>query len=116
MLMGYKCEEHPVRPIFELCNILSSGKMRANDGKTVYNLWEGNTFSTSDLILYLGEDHLYRCYSNSMREAPEVFKFGNSTLTFPTYYFDLEIMQDEIGRRFQLSDIDPDACEMEDNE
>jgi hypothetical protein len=112
MFSGWREQGHSIRLIYELRNIVQSGKISAKlldvsdktlEGQTsrVWKVWKGDTFNVEDIIEYIEKDSLHQCYFDSMSIKDEN-RIGYNTITRKTYEFDVEKFFQQIDKKFAL--------------
>lgn len=110
MFSGWREQGHSIRPIYELRNIVQSGKIYAKlldvSDKTLegqsFRVWKGNTFNVKDIIEYIEKDSLHQCYFDSMRSIKNESRIGDITIIQKTYALDVEKFFQEIGKKFEV--------------
>jgi hypothetical protein len=97
LFSGWKEKGCCVRPIHELCNVISSGEIVVNQldsqGKSInlgyFKLWEGNCFSGRDLEKYIMSDSLHKPQFESMESVEGGVKIRSKTIIQKTFALDI---------------------------
>jgi hypothetical protein len=88
----------PVRPLYEMCNFIETGKMkvRASHGRDrevrvmTLKLWRGERFDPLDLVAYIEKSLLHEPRFNAMKPWAKTTCIREKTLTLETYLMDPE--------------------------
>lgn len=83
---GYKCNNHPVRQVHELLNLLKSGEIVVTDKK--YSIWKGLSFSVDDLVTYLEDGIVIKDMMDSLQLFERKFKIGSKNFSRNKYLID----------------------------
>lgn len=110
MFSGWREQGHNIRPIYELRNIIQSGKFSTNlldlPDKTLeklsFRVWKGDTFSVEYLIDYINGDSLHQCYFDSMISTKEEIRINNVTISKKTYALDVKKFLQEVVKKFEI--------------
>jgi hypothetical protein len=115
MFSGLREQGHSVRPIQELCNIISKGEILLNSyniynqdaGKKSINikikLWKENKLKAEDLLAYIQEDSLHKCYFNSLNRSEQTIKLKNKSLVQESYFFSFERFLEQLVDNFRFT-------------
>jgi hypothetical protein len=116
MFSGLREQGHSVRPIQELCNIISKGEILLNSyniynqdaGKKSINikitLWKENKLKAEDLLAYIQEDSLHKCYFNSLSISEQTIKLKNKSLVQESYSFSPERFLEQLVDNFRFTE------------
>lgn len=110
MFSGWREQGHNIRPIYELRNIIQSGKFSTKlldlSDKTLeslsFRVWRGDTFSVEDLINYINGDSLHQCYFDSMINTKHEVHINNIKIIKKTYELDKKKFFQEIVKKFEI--------------
>ena len=114
MFSGLREQGHSVRPIQELCNIISKGEILLNSyniydqdaGKKSiikFKLWKEDQLKAEDLLGYIQEDSLHKCYFNSMIRIEQKIKLKNKSLVQESYSFSFERFLEQLVDNFRFT-------------
>lgn len=78
LFSGHRVEGHPVRPIYELCNIFNEGRIVV--GEFEYCLWSDGRFDVLKAVEYIRDDAFHSIYFESMVEKEHIYLFGETKL------------------------------------
>ena len=101
MLSGYKCNNHPVRGLYEVANFIYSGEVEFRDGK--FSLWDNNYFTPKDLYKYLEQDSYHKLVFDSMHEHNLVYRFDNYTITHNSFYLNFELLFQKYNNNYHIN-------------
>ena len=115
MFSGLREQGHSVRPIRELCYIISKGEILLNSyniydkdaGKKSiiqFKLWKEDKLKAEDLLAYIQEDSLHKCYFNSMIRIEETIKLKNKYLVQESYAFSPERFLEQLVDNFRFTE------------
>jgi hypothetical protein len=116
MFSGLREQGHSVRPIQELCNIISKGEILLNSynisnqdaGKKSINikikLWKEDKLKAEDLLAYIQEDSLHKCYFNSLNRSEQTIKLKNKSLVQESYSFSPERFLEQLVDNFRFTE------------
>ncbi|MEG4083924.1 hypothetical protein [Microcoleus sp. POL10_C6] len=115
MFSGLREQGHSVRPIRELCYIISKGEILLNSyniydqdaGKKSiikFKLWKEDQLKAEDLLGYIQEDSLHKCYFNSLSRSEQTIKLKNKSLVQESYAFSPERFFDELVDNFRFTE------------
>jgi len=88
---GLRWQGVPTRPLWELCNFLSSGVVTLNaasDGKVEsveFRLWKNEKFAETDLVEALSTDSFWELRLTAMEEVVHSYALRGKNLKFVTY-------------------------------
>lgn len=114
MFSGLREQGHSVRPIQELCNIISKGEILLNSyniydqdaGKKSiikFKLWKEDQLKAEDLLGYIQEDSLHKCYFNSLIRIEPKIKLKNKSLVQESYAFSHERFLEQLVDNFRFT-------------
>jgi len=115
MFSGLREQGHSVRPIQELCNIISKGEILLNSynisnqdaGNKSINikikLWNKNKLKAENLLAYIQEDSLHKCYFNSLNRSEQTIKLKNKSLVQESYSFSFERFLEQLVDNFRFT-------------
>ncbi|MEG4498906.1 hypothetical protein QUB05_17385 [Microcoleus sp. F10-C6] len=114
MFSGLREQGHSVRPIRELCYIISKGEILLNSyniydqdaGKKSiikFKLWKEDQLKAEDLLGYIQEDSLHKCYFNSMIRIEQKIKLKNKSLVQESYSFSPERFFEQLVDNFRFT-------------
>jgi hypothetical protein len=116
MFSGLREEGHSVRPIRELCYIISKGEILLKSynisdkdaGKNSilikFKLWKEDKLKAEDLLGYIQEDSLHKCYFNSLSRIEETIKLKNKSLVQESYAFSPERFLEQLVDNFSFTE------------
>ncbi|MBD1828248.1 hypothetical protein NDI47_23675 [Microcoleus vaginatus GB1-A2] len=115
MFSGLREQGHSVRPIRELCYIISKGEILLNSyniydkdaGKKSiiqFKLWKEDKLKAEDLLAYIQEDSLHKCYFNSLSRIEETIKLKNKSLVKESYAFSPERFFQQLVDNFSFTE------------
>ena len=93
LFVGYRIGNHPIRNIQEICNIISSGIIKTENGE--FSVWKGDVFTPDDLQYYL-DDEFYRYQYDSMVPKSYIYDFGEVKFSFSTFHLDQDKFKENI--------------------
>ena len=96
MFSGWIEAAVPVRPLYEMCNVVENGKMkvRASRGRDrevevmTLKLWREECFDPLDLVAYIEKNSLHEPRFNAMKPWAETTCIREKALTLETYLMD----------------------------
>lgn len=97
---GASLNGHPIRQAHELINVLSSGRIAANDDRLSF--WLGAEFQTADLIAYLGSESIATDQLATLDAREWHFSMGSRHLVFSSYILDTLKWDRELRERYGL--------------
>jgi hypothetical protein len=111
MFSGLREQGHSVRPIHELCNIIRTGEIsldlydfsdqRLARESVSIKLWKKDRFSAEDLLNYIQEDSLHKCYFNSMEKFEYSIRLNKNLLVQETYLLNLDSFFQHLVNNFK---------------
>jgi len=116
MFSGLREQGHSVRPIQELCNIICNGEILLNSynisnkdaGKKSINikikLWKKDKLKAENLLAYIQEDSLHKCYFNSLNRSEQTIKLKNKFLVQESYSFSPERFLQQLVDNFSFTE------------
>lgn len=116
MFSGLREQGHSVRPIQELCNIICNGEIILNSynvsnkdaGKKSSNikikLWKEDKLKAEDLLAYIQEDSLHKCYFNSLSRSEQTIKLLKKSLVQESYSFSPERFLQQLVDNFSFTE------------
>jgi len=116
MFSGLREQGHSVRPIRELCYIISKGEILLNSyniydkdaGKKSilikFKLWKEDQLKAEDLLAYIQEDSLHKCYFNSLIRIEKTIKLKNKSLVQESYAFSHERFLEQLVDNFRFTE------------
>ena len=115
MFSGLREKGHSVRPIRELCYIISKGEILLNSyniydkdaGKKSiiqFKLWKEDKLKAEDLLAYIQEDSLHKCYFNSLIGIEKTIKLKNKSLVQESYAFSPERFLEQLVDNFRFTE------------
>lgn len=115
MFSGLREKGHSVRPIQELCNIICNGEILLNSynisnkdaGKQSIikiKLWKEDQLNAEDLLGYIQEDSLHKCYFNSLSRSEQTIKLKNKSLVQESYAFSHERFLEQLVDNFRFTE------------
>lgn len=115
MFSGLREQGHSVRPIRELCYIISKGEILLNSyniydkdaGKKSiiqFKLWKEDQLKAEDLLAYIQEDSLHKCYFNSLIRIEKTIKLKNKSLVQDSYAFSPERFLEQLVDNFRFTE------------
>lgn len=115
MFSGLREQGHSVRPIRELCYIISKGEILLNSyniydpdaGKKSiikFKLWKEDQLKAEDLLGYIHEDSLHKCYFNSLIRIELTIKLKNKSLVQESYAFSHERFLEQLVDNFRFTE------------
>ncbi|WP_293148365.1 MULTISPECIES: hypothetical protein [unclassified Microcoleus] len=115
MFSGLREQGHSVRPIRELCYIISKGEILLNSydiydqdaGKKSiikFKLWKEDQLKAEDLLGYIQEDSLHKCYFNSLIRIEQTIKLKNKSLVQESYAFSHERFLEQLVDNFRFTE------------
>jgi len=114
MFSGLREQGHSVRPIRELCYIIYKGEILLNSyniydqdaGKKSiikFKLWKEDQLKAEDLLGYIQEDSLHKCYFNSLIRIEQTIKLKNKFLVQESYSFSPERFFEQLVDNFRFT-------------
>ena len=85
---GYRIGDHPVRPAYELINMLVGGTIQI--GNEEFGVWRKPEFEAQDLLDYLDGSTIHADVSGSFLDAARSYELGSATMKVWTYVLDGE--------------------------
>jgi hypothetical protein len=116
MFSGLREQGHTVRPIRELCYIISKGEILLNSyniydknaGKKSiiikFKLWKEEQLNAENLLAYIQEHSLHKCYFNSLSRIEETIKLKNKSLVQESYAFSPERFLEQLVDNFRFTE------------
>ncbi|MBC1239561.1 hypothetical protein, partial [Nostoc sp. 2RC] len=112
MFCGWQEQGNNIIPIYELINVINTGKISVKefdiDENTLegitFKLWSQDTFRVNDLIDYIENNSLSQCYFDSMISQEKYISIGNINLTKNRYVLDVQKFIQEASSKFRLVD------------
>ena len=116
MFSGLREQGHSVRPIRELCYIISKGEILINSynisdkdaGKKSipikFQLWKEDKLKAEDLLGYIQEDSLHKCYFNSLIRSEQTIQLKNKSLVKESYSFSHERFLQQLVYNFRFTE------------
>jgi hypothetical protein len=115
MFSGLREQGHSVRPIRELCYIISKGEILLNayniydpdaGKKSIikFKLWKEDQLKAEDLLGYIQEDYLHKCYFNSLIRIEQTIKLKNKSLVQESYAFSHERFLEQLVDNFRFTE------------
>ena len=98
MFSGLVESGHPVRPVYEMCNFITSGNMRVHTTSarpsggttTDFSLWASDHFTPDDLVAYLSINPLYSSRFDAMHPCYKELQIKYTKLVYETYILNSE--------------------------
>jgi hypothetical protein len=113
---GANLNGHPIRQAHELINVLTSGRIAANDDSLSF--WLGAEFQTADLIAYLGPRSIASDQLAALDAHRWHYSMGDRDLVFSSFFLDTRklnrrlrekhgpvVAEDGTGSRFAVHDL-----------
>ena len=116
MFSGLREQGHSVRPIHELCNFICTGQILLNScditnkdaaKKSVIikiKLWNEDQLKAEDLLGYIQEDSLHKCYFNSMSRWEQTIQLNTKSLVVESYYFSQDRFLQQLVDNFRVTE------------
>ncbi|MEG4111139.1 MULTISPECIES: hypothetical protein [unclassified Microcoleus] len=115
MFSGLREQGHSVRPIRELCYIISKGEILLNayniydpdaGKKSIikFKLWKEDQLKAEDLLGYIQEDYLHNYYFNSLIRIEQTIKLKNKSLVQESYAFSHERFLEQLVDNFRFTE------------
>ena len=95
---GYVVGDHPVRPAYELMNMVSEGRIGV--GEESVRVWRGEDFEPQDLVDYLEGTTIHADFFDALEESALQYDFGGASLVQWTYVFDAVSYVDVVTERY----------------
>ena len=83
---GYVVGDHPVRPAYEMVNMLVRGTIQLGDED--FGVWRRPDFEPEDLLDYLAGSTIHADLARSFLEAARSYELGGATMNVWTYVLD----------------------------
>lgn len=94
---GANLNGHPIRQAHELINVLTRGRIVANDDSLSF--WLGKEFQTADLIAYLGPGSIASDQLAALGARQWRYSMGYRNLVFSSYILDMVKWDQELRER-----------------
>ena len=101
---GYTVGDHPVRPAYEMINMLVAGTVQIGDEE--FCVWRKSHFEPQDLLDYLAGSTVHADLFDAFVDAARSYVLGGATMNVWTYVLDAERLVQTLRARYH-----PRACE-----
>ena len=98
---GYVIGDHPVRPAYEMINMLVGGTIQVGDED--FGVWREPEFEPQDLLDYLAGKTVHADLYGSFLEAALSYELGGATMNVWTYVLDAEQLLETSRARYRRS-------------
>ena len=96
---GYMIGGHPVRPAYEMINMLLEGTIRIGDED--FGVWRKPDFEPQDLLDYLAGSTVHSDLTGSFLDAARSYELGGATMNVWTYALDGERLLQTCRARYR---------------
>ena len=96
---GYIVGDHPVRPAYEMINMLVGGTIRIGDED--FGVWRKPDFEPQDLLDYLAGSTVHSDLAGSFLDAARSYELGGATMNVWTYVLDGERLLQTARARYR---------------
>ena len=96
---GYTIGEHPVRPVYELINMVVEGRIRVGDEE--FCVWQGSHFEPQDLLDYIAGSTVHADLFGAFKDAARTYVLGDARMNIWTYVLDAERFAQTANARYR---------------
>ena len=96
---GYVVGEHPVRPAYELINMVVAGRIKMGDEE--FCVWRESNFEAQDLLDYLAGTTVHADFLGAFRDGARTYVLGDTNVNVWTYLLDAERFAQTLRARYR---------------
>jgi Holliday junction resolvase-like predicted endonuclease len=98
---GYRYSHHPIRYVYELNTLLTTGKITSNVGE--WKIWKGEYYTHEDLIRFLDEDNSFITLGfRAMQKVQRYMHIKGKKVIFQTYALNQLSLFEEYDRELAI--------------
>ena len=95
---GYTIGDHPVRPAYEMINMVTGGIVRIDDEE--FHVWRNREFEPQDLLDYLAGSTIHADLFGAFKDAARRYALDGATMVVWTYVLDAERLVQTMRTRY----------------
>ena len=96
---GYAIGDHPVRPAYEMINMVVRGTVQIGDEE--FCVWRNSHFEPQDLLDYLAGSTVHADLFGAFEDATRSYVLGGATMNVWTYVLDAERVAQTLRTRYR---------------